>query len=155
MKMIDDEISILERKMKRFNNNIDEFKRKNKVDELLLKEQFNDILGQFEVCLKYTSISNHDCSLISAIKYANNIKKHSHSLFDYSVSTLALYPSDNLYPSNSLYPSTFKIWWNTLPLDNNKFKNQYDCYNKKLLNKDLQTSINKVYKIIKNGIERF
>ena len=150
----EDEINILENKIIRFNNIINDFRKQNNVDELLLKEQLNDLLGQFEVCLKYTIISDNDGSLISAIKYANNIKKHSKSLFDYTISTLALYPSNNLYPSNSLFPSDFKIWWNQLPLDNDKFKKQYDCYNLKLLKKDLPESINNVFNIIKNGYKK-
>ena len=123
----------------------------NNIDEILLKEQLNDLLGQIEVCLKYTNISYKDNSLISAIKYANNVKKHSKSLFDYTVSTSALYPSDDLYPSVNLFPSDFKIWWNTLPLDDTKFRKQYNCYKSELLNKDLEESINNIFEIIKSG----
>lgn len=149
--MFYDEMNILKNKIILFNNTIKEFKKENSVNELTLKEQLNDLLGQIEVCLKYTSISYQEKSLISAFKYANNIKKHSKSLFNYTVSTLALYPSDNLYPFDNIFPSDFKIWWSALPLDNPKYKDQYDCYNEELLNKDLPESINDVFNIIKKG----
>ena len=85
--------------------------------------------------------------MISAFKYANNLKKHSNSIYNYSIKTLALYPSDDLYPSDNLYPSDFGIWWNDLPLDDERFVYQYDCYNKYLLNKDLKESINDILPI--------
>lgn len=149
--MNNDEIKILELKINKFNELINEFKKKNEIDELLMKECLNDLLGQIEVTLKRTNIHEKDKKIISAIKFANNVKKHSKSIYNYTLKTLALYPSDNLYPSDDLYPSDFKIWWNNLPLDNNDFLYQYNCYNEKLLNQDLCNSINNIFDIIKSN----
>ena len=149
--MLEDEIKILENKIKLLNETINEFKKNNSIDKLMLKEQLNDFLGQLAVCLKYTIVPKKYSKLISAFKYANNIKKHSLSLFDYTISTLGLYASDNLYPSDNLFPSSFKIWWGKLPLDDKKYANQYNCYNKYLLNKDLLESINDIFDLIKNN----
>lgn len=154
-KMIDDEIKLLINKKHDFDKIINEFREKNNVNELSLKGILNDILSQFEVCLKYTYISKKDKKLISAIKYANNIKKHSKSLFSYSLYSKGLYPSNNLYPSNYLFPSSFRIWWNELPLDDDEYEYQYKCYNKKLLNKDLPKSIDVIYDIIIIGCDNY
>lgn len=153
--MDEDEMYILDKKVKEFNQTINKFKEKNNIDKLILKEKLNDLLGQFEVCLKGKRIPKKYSRIISAIKYPNNIKKHSESIFKYSLSTLNIYPSNNLYPSSDLHPSKFKIWWNELPLDNPKFENQYNCYNDKLLNKDLLKSINEVYKIVKEVSDHY
>ncbi|MGM9850337.1 MAG: hypothetical protein ACI31V_05530 [Bacilli bacterium] len=144
-----DEIYILDKKIKKFNNTIDKFKKENIIDDLLLKEELNDLLGQFEVCLKNIYVPKKYGALISAIKYANNMKKHSKSIFRYSVYTLEVFPSDDLYPSDELYPSDFKIWWNELPLDKKEYQNQYNCYNRYLSKMDLPESINNIYSIIK------
>ena len=149
--MNNDEIMILELKINKFNELINKFERKNVVNEFLLKESLNDLLGQIEVTLKRTNIQEKDKRIISAIKYANNVKKHSNSIYDYTLKTLALYPSGNLYPSDDLYPSDFKIWWNNLPLDDENFFYQYNCYNEYLLNQDLCQSINNIFNIIKTN----
>lgn len=146
--MLKDEIKILENKIKLLNDPINEFKKNNCIDDLMLKEQLNDFLGQLAVCLKYTIVPKKYSKLISAFQYVNNIKKHSLSLFDYTISTLGLYPSDNLYLSDDLFPSSFKTWWNKLPLDDKKYANQYNCYNKYLFKKDLLESINDIFDLI-------
>lgn len=153
--MNNDEIKILDKKIIAFNVMLDNFKKLNQVNELELKEALNDLLGQIEITLKRTNINNKNKKLISAFKYANNLKKHSNSIYNYSIKTLALYPSDDLYPSDNLYPSVFGIWWNDLPLDDERFVYQYDCYNKYLLNKDLKESINDIYAIIKLNYNYF
>lgn len=147
--MNNDEIKILNKKIIEFNNLINEFKQKNEINELELKETLNDLLSQIEITLKRTKIENKNKKLIFAIKYVNNIKKHSTSIYNYSIKTLPLYPSSKLYPSDNLYPSDFNIWWEELPLDDKQFIYQYKCYNDCLLNKDLVESINDIYKIIK------
>jgi hypothetical protein len=63
--------------------------------------------------------------------------------------TFALYPSSGLFPSENLYPSDFNIFWNTLPLDNPKFANQYNNYLKHLKGKEMLPTLNDVYNIIK------
>lgn len=153
--MNNDEIKILDKKITAFNVMLDNFKKLNQVNELELKEALNDLLGQIEITLKRTNINNKNKKVISAFKYANNLKKHSNSIYNYSIKTLALYPSDDLYPSDNLYPSDFGIWWNDLPLDDERFVYQYDCYNKYLLNKDLKESINDIYAIIKLNYNYF
>ena len=55
-----------------------------------------------------------------------------------------------LYPSVGLYPSTFNIFWNSLPLDNSKFTNQYNNYKKHFEGKDLYSSLNEMFNIIKS-----
>ena len=144
-----DELIILDKKIILFNDTIQKYKIENEIDSLELKEQLNDILGQFEVCLKRVKLPNEYINIISAMKYANNVKKHCKKLFEYSVNTYVLYPSDSLFPSDDLFPSDFKIWWNELPLSKADFKNQYIIYNKILKGNDLPESINKVYQIIK------
>lgn len=147
--MNNDEIKILDKKINAFNVMLDSFKNLNQVNELELKEALNDLLGQIEITLKRTNINNKNKKLIFAVKYANNLKKHSNSIYNYSIKTLALYPSDDLYPSD------FGIWWNNLPLDDERFVYQYECYNKYLLNKDLKESINDIYAIIKLNYNYF
>lgn len=147
--MINDELHILDRKIKEFNNIIKEFEKRNFVDDLLLREKLNDLLGQFEVCLKNIDFSQKNKRTISAIRYVNNVKKHSKSIFKYSLYTLEIFPSDDLFPSDNLYPTEFKIWWNELPLDKKEYSHQYNCYNEELLNKDLIESINDIYNLVK------
>lgn len=148
--MNNDDLKILDKKINEFNKLYKDYKTNNKIDELELKEIIYDILNHFEICLKgVNNLNKEDIKIISAIKYANNIKKHSKSIFDHTLKTLALYPSDNLYPSDSLYPSEFKIWWNDLPLDSSKYVLQYKNYNNYLKNKDVYKTINEIYKIIK------
>lgn len=153
--MNNDEIKILDKKINAFNVMLDSFKNLNQVNELELKEALNDLLGQIEITLKRTNINNKNKKLIFAVTYANNLKKHSNSIYNYSTKTLALYPFDDLYPSDNLYPSDFGIWWNNLPLDDERFVYQYECYNKYLLNKDLKESINDIYAIIKLNYNYF
>ena len=129
--MNDDELKILEIKNKKLNILYNDFKSKNSIDNLQLKENINDILGQIEICLKrtnYDSMPKEYIKMISAFRYANNLKKHSNYIFEYTLRTVALYPSDSLYPSNNLYPSDFKIWWKELPYDckDRNNKNQYN-----------------------------
>jgi hypothetical protein len=148
---MNDDIQILEKKVNNFNKFYNKYKNQNSIDEIELKECLCDILSWTEICIKnIQNLSNIEMEIISAIKYANNMKKHSTSIYKYNLSSLALYPSDDLYPSNTLYPSDFNIWWSSLPLDNTKFNNQYKNYNKHLKEKDIHATINNIYSIIKN-----
>ena len=115
-----------------------------------LTECLYDILGWFEVCLKkITTLDKVEDEKISGIRFANNIKKHSTSLFRYTLQTFALFPSGSLFPSENLYPSDFNIFWNSLPLDNVKYKNQYNNYVKHFKDKDLYPTLNEIFAIIK------
>lgn len=51
---MNDDIDILEKKIKVFNNLYNKYKKMNFVDETELKEIVCDILGWFEICLKNT-----------------------------------------------------------------------------------------------------
>ncbi len=149
--MNNDEIMILNKKIKDFNHLINTYEENNSFQELIFKEKLNDLLGQIEVCLKKTDVPNKDKELISAIKYVNNMKKHSKSIFTYSKRTTALFPSNNLYSSNSLFPLKFKIWWSDLPLDGKDYRYQYNCYKKGLQGKDVLESLNKIYDIVESN----
>ena len=149
-----DELKILELKNEKLNSLYNDFKSKNSIDDLKLKENINDILGQIEICIKrvnFNSMPKEYIKTISAFKYANNLKKHSNYIFEYTLRTVALYPSDDLYPSDNLYPSDFKIWWKELPYDGKDRNNekQYKNYNKFLKGKELISSINEICRIIK------
>ena len=140
--MNDDELKILEIKNEKLNSLYNDFKLKNSIDHLQLKESINDILGQIEICLKrvdFKTIPEEYIKTISAFRYANNLKKHSNYIFEYTLRTVALYPSD------------FKIWWKELPYDgkNRNNKNQYKNYNKVLKGKELMPTINEICRIIK------
>jgi hypothetical protein len=147
---VEDDIKILDIKMKLFNTKYKCYEKANKIDDLELKEILCDVLSWFEICLKKIDITDDkDKSIISAIRYANNMKKHSKSIFSYTLKTFALYPSNHLYPSPILFPSIFSIYWNKLPLDNLKYKGQYNNYKNILEGKDIYSSINDIYQIIK------
>ena len=148
--MVDVKI-ILDKKMEIFNNYYNKFKDDNEVNEIELKESLFDVLSWFEICLNHVNVkklSTKEQQIISAIRYANNKKKHSAQIFNYTLSTKALYTSDDLYPSPDLFSSSFSVFWNDLPLEDSKFKPQYNRYNSILKGKDLYTSLNEIYHII-------
>ncbi len=148
--MVDVKI-ILDKKMEIFNNYYNKFKDDNEVNEIELKECLFDVLSWLEICLNHVNVkklSTKEQQIISAIRYANNMKKHSAQIFNYILSTPALYPSPDLYPSSDLFPSSFSVFWNDLPLEDSKFKSQYNRYNSILKGKDLYTSLNEIYLII-------
>ena len=148
---MNEDISILEKKIADFNTLYEKYKKQNSIDNIELKECLCDILTWFEICLKTSSNFNSlESEKVSGIKYANNVKKHSISIFKYTLQTYALFPSNNLYPSASLYPSDFNIFWNSLPLDNSKFVNQYNNYKKHFESKELYSSLNEMFNIIKS-----
>ena len=148
---MNEDILILEKKINNFNNLYNKYKKQNSVDPIELKEYLCDILTWFEICLKTsTNFNSLESEKVSGIRYANNVKKHSLSIFKYTPQTYALYPSNELYPSVGLYPSTFNIFWNSLPLDNSKFTNQYNNYKKHFEGKDLYSSLNEMFNIIKS-----
>lgn len=143
------DIKILLKKIDILNKNYYKYKEQNHIDETEFNECLCDVLSWMEICIKKIQILNViEGEKISAIKYANNMKKHSVSIYKYNLNSYALFPSDNLYPSNYLYPIDFNIYWNSLPLDNDKFKNQYNNYNKHLKLKEVHQTINDVCKII-------
>lgn len=149
---MNNDINTLLKKINIFKEKYQEYKNQNKIDEIELYECICDILSWVEICIKNVNIEDEvQNEKISAIKYANNMKKHSVSIFQYNLNTYALYPSDTLYPSNNLYPSDFKIYWNKLPLDNAKFKNQYRNYLKYLDGKGILETIEEIYIIIENN----
>ncbi len=146
-----EDILILEKKINTFNNLYDKYKKQNSVDTIELKECLCDILTWFEICLKNsTNFNSLEREKVSGIKYANNLKKHSISIFKYTLHTYALFPSNGLYPSASVYPSDFNIFWNSLPLDNSNFANQYNNYKKHFEGKELYSSLNDMFNIIKS-----
>lgn len=148
---MNEDILILEKKIADFNTLYEKYKKQNSIDNIELKECLCDILTWFEICLKTSSNFNSlESEKVSGIKYANNVKKHSISIFKYTLQTYALFPSNNLYPSVSLYPSDFNIFWNSLPLDNSKFVNQYNNYEKHFESKELYSSLNEMFNIIKS-----
>jgi len=150
--LMSDDILILEKKLKDFITLFDnnKYKNQNFTIDIELKENFYDLLGWFEVCIKkLDNLTKLDEEKISAIKYANNMKKHSNSIFRHTLETLALYPSSDLFPSETLYPSDFNIFWNTLPLDNQRFVNQYNNYLKHLEGKEILPTLNEIFTIIK------
>lgn len=148
---MNEDILILEKKIADFNTLYEKYKKQNSINNIELKECLCDILTWFEICLKTSSNFNSlESEKVSGIKYANNIKKHSISIFKYTLQTYALFPSNNLYPSASLYPSDFNIFWNSLPLDNSKFVNQYNNYKKHFESKELYSSLNVMFNIIKS-----
>lgn len=147
---MNEDIQILGKKVNVLRKIYNKYKKQNIIDEIELKECLCDILSWTEICIKNVkNLSNIEMEVISAIKYVNNMKKHSTSVYKYNLSSLALYPSENLYPSDTLYPSDFNIWWDSLPLDNPEFNNQYKNYNKHLEGKEIYGTINDVYTIIR------
>lgn len=147
---MNDDINILEKKINIFNSLYNEYKKMNFIDETELKECVCDILGWFEICLKNTcSLNKIEKEKISGIRHANNVKKHSKSIFEYTLQTYALFPSDDLYPSENLFPSDFNIFWISLPLDDPKFTHQFNCYKLYFEGKNLYSTINEVFNIIK------
>lgn len=140
------------KKINIFKEKYAEYKNQNKINEVELNECLCDILSWIEICIKRVNLVDEvNNEKLSAIKYANNMKKHSVSIYKYNLNTYALYPSNSLYPSNNLYPSDFKIFWNKLPLDNIKFNNQYNNYKKHLEGKEILETIEDIYIIIENN----
>ncbi len=147
---MNDNIIILNKKICKFQTMYDKFYRENNIDDIELKEILCDILSWFEICIKkIDNLNDIEKEKISAIKYANNMKKHSVSIYNYTLNTLALYPADDLYPSDDLFPSDFTICWNNLPLDSKQYIKQYNNYNKHLNGNDVNITIYDIYKIIK------
>lgn len=152
--MVNDELEILKKHVCNLDSLYNKYKKKNKVDEVELYENICNILSWFEICDKrlYNLYSKHNKKKISAFRYANNMKKHSTSMFKYEIITHYIYPSPNRFPSISLYPSKFDIYWNELPLDNDDFLNQFNNYNNFLKGKNLLDTINEMVKIMENTI---
>ena len=151
---MNDDIIILEKKIDIFNNLYNKYKTMNFVDETDLKEIVCDILGWFEICLKNThNLNKIERKKISGIRHANNVKKHSKPIFEYTLQTYALFPSEDLFPSENLFPSDFNIFWISLPLDDPKFTYQFNCYKLYFEEQDLYSTINEVFNIIKNHFE--
>ena len=149
---MNNDIKVLLKKIDIFKEKYEEYKKQNKVDEFELNECLCDVLSWIEICIKRINATEKEQSeKISAIKYVNNMKKHSISIYKYNLNIHALYPSDNLYPFNDLYPSDFKIYWNNLPLDNINFNNQYKNYKKYLEGKEILETIDDIYRIVENN----
>lgn len=147
---MDDDLFILEKKIKDINELYNKCKIQNWIIDRELKECLYDLLGWFEICFKkLKGLNKLDEEKVSAIKYANNVKKHSESIFRHTTETFALYPSSDLFPSKDLYPSDFNIFWNTLPLDNPKYTNQYNNYSKHLEGKEIIPTLDEIFTIIK------
>lgn len=127
------------------------YQSNNSVNNNELYECLCDILSWFEICIKNIDeiYDSKERGKISAIKYANNMKKHSSSIFEYTLKEYALLPSDNLYPSDNLLPSDFNIVWNILPLDDSKYKNQFKNYKKYLRGRNILETVEDIYSIIK------
>lgn len=140
---------ILNKKILIFKNKYLEFKESNSIDEIELRECICDILSWVEICVKTTKNMNlEEKKKISAIRYANNYKKHNKKLYKFNYNTYGLYPSDKLYPSDNLYPSDFNIYWNFLSYLEESDKNQYNNYRTFLENKNIYDTINEIYEII-------
>lgn len=108
------------------------------------KELICDILSYIEMSIKsMRDLQQEEGKKISAIKYVNNLKKHSTAIFKYGLKSYSLYPSKHLYPSKNLHPSKFGIYGNELPVDNKKFRKQYDTYNEYLKGKEIFEIISK------------
>lgn len=148
---MNDNIKILITKVEELHKLYEKWEKDNKIDDLKLQEYLYDILSWLEVCFKdMNDLSESERQLVSAFKYANNVKKHSQSIFNHSVKSYPLYPSKNTYPSNALFPSSFNIWWNVLPLDDNRYQNQYNNYNNCLKNKNILSTIDEITNVIKS-----
>lgn len=146
---MNENILILEKKVVIFHKLYKKWEGNNTIDELTLKEILYDILSWIEVCCKdIQTLTKKESKLISAFKYANNVKKHSVSVFECSLRTVALLTSDDLFSSDNLFPSSFDIKWNDLPLDNMKFKCQYNNYNEYLKGKSILDTLDELINII-------
>ena len=112
------------------------------------------MLSWFEICIKSIDedkLEIDDRKKVSAIRYVNNKKKHSISVFKYNISKKSRFPSSSLYPSKNLYPSKFKIYWKELPFYKEKeFKGQWKNYNNFLKGKNLIDSSKEIFEIVKN-----
>lgn len=140
---------ILNKKILIFKNKYLELKKSNSIDEIELRECICDILSWIEICVKTTKNMNlEEKKKISAIRYANNYKKHNKKLYKFNYNTYGLYPSYNLYPSDDLYPSDFNIYWNFLSYLEKSDKNQYSNYRTFLENKNIYDTILEIYEII-------
>ena len=130
-------------------------KNQNKIiDEEELFESLNDVLAWFEPTILNLQFNISDSKYISALKFVNNKRKHCEKFYKITLSTLSLYPSDNLYPNDNLYPLSFGIYWENLKLDKECFKNQYNNYNKVLLNKNVIETLSEIMKIINKNITK-
>ena len=140
---------ILNKKILIFKNKYLELKKSNSIDEIELRECICDILSWIEICVKTTKNMNlEEKKKISAIRYANNYKKHNKKLYKFNYNTYGLYPSYNIYPSDDLYPSDFNIYWNFLSYLEKSDKNQYSNYRTFLENKNIYDTILEIYEII-------
>lgn len=145
------DIRILEKKIEILKDNYQKFKEHNKIDEDILRENICDVLSWIEICSKDDSkYTEKDLGKLRAFKYVNNKKKHSNTVEKYNIYSTALFPSDDLYPSETLYPSDFEIKWSEIALDETGFKSQYNNYIKYLKGKDIITTIDEIYNVIKS-----
>ena len=146
---MDSDLKILCKKMNIFNDTYNKFEEANRIDEDIFKECICDILSWMEICIKkINDFESEEMGIISAIRYVNNLKKHSLSIFKYTLESYCFYPCEDLYPGPDLYPLSFNVWWNELPLDQEKFIKQYENLNKYLKNKELYKSLNNIFEII-------
>ena len=144
-------LRILSSRISRLREIYHTYKTENSVNEVELYENLCDVLSWGEICIKQICEFREDSGIISAIKYANNMKKHSVSIYTYTLESYAIYPSQTSFPSENLFPSKFEIKWGKLPLDDTRFKNQYTNYNKYLKGKNIMTTIDKIYEIIERN----
>lgn len=140
---------ILDKKILIFKEKYMKFKKLNIVDEISLRGCICDVLSWIEMCVKTTKdMSVEEKRKISAIRYANNYKKHGIKLYNFNKNVYGLYPSEKLVPRPNLCPSDFNIYWNFLSFLKKSEKTQYNNYRTFLENKNIYDTIIDIYEII-------
>lgn len=141
-----EELKILEKKVIHLNQIYEIYKETHEINEIELKEDVYDVLSWIEICIRGIKFRKEHVSIISAIKHANNAKKHNASLYKCTKTLMGLYPP--YLPSSNTYPGKSDIYWCEISLGYNE--NQFKNYNQFLLNKELVPSINWVFAIVKS-----
>jgi len=145
------DLLLLDKKVRKMNDIINFYEDTGEINENDFYESLCDVLSWCEINIKkinLKSLEENKRDLIEAVKYANNVKKHSIKIYKFEVKTKALYPSKKLFPSKRLFPRKNGIYWNKMEFDENGFVKQYDCYNKYLFNKEISITIKEIVNVL-------
>lgn len=139
-----DNLFILNKKIKNLKREYRKWEKDNEVDELYLKENLFDILSWIEICKNYINEDAKNSDVISGFLYVNNRKKHDTGIYKITKNFTNIYPSTNLFPSNKTYLQKFDVIWDVKEISHGRLL----AYQNELKNKDIIETLDIVFEQI-------
>lgn len=152
---MDKDLEFLDKKVSKLRGIIMNYQNSGEIEEEKFYERLCDVLSWCEMNIKKIDLEKIEkCKrdFVEGIKYANNKRKHSQKLYRFDNIKRAIYPSKNLYPSKKLFPSKNDIYWNKLEFEKGSWFQQFKCYEKYILNRDILSTIDEIVEIIKDEL---